>query len=299
MVREAAEALGSFLREAEPRAKEALAEFYRVHRVCQDLVALYEQSMPAGMINEDFFNDLQEEMACELRLMEAEEAEAQRVAERIEELYRRLHPEDYLRTIPGVGEQTAPVFLAAVGDPQRFRSQASFANWTGVVPGAKQSSEVEGKRMRMTKAGPALMRQGLYQAGDIGRQYDPQLACLYYREMVYHGKTHRQAMGAVMSHLGARILVVLREKRPYELRDPEGKPIGKEEARKLILSQYKVPEQIRRQRRRRNPRKAKGTKGKARYASPRASEVATAPQPGSPPTLPGASVYLVSAEKSR
>jgi hypothetical protein len=247
-----------------------------VYWVCQNLVALYEQSMPAGVVNEDFFNDLQEEVACELRLMEAEEAEAERVAHRIEELYRRLHPEDHLRSIPGVGESTAPVFLAAIGNAQRFRNQAAFANWTGVVPGAKQSSEVEGKGIRMTKAGPAVMKRALYQAGDIARQYDPQPAYLYHRQMVYHGKTHNQAVGAMMSHLGARILAVLREDRPYELRDTRGKPISKEEARKLILSEYKVPEEVRRQRRRRNPRKPNS---KERAANSRTSEAATAPQP--------------------
>ena len=96
------------------------------------------------------------------------------------------------------------------------------------------------------------MRMALYQAGDIGRRWDPQLAAVYYREMVYHGKKHRQAMGAVMSHLGARVLRVLKEDRPYELRDPEGKLTSKDEAKKIILSQYHVSETIRRERRRRN-----------------------------------------------
>ena len=123
---------------------------------------------------------------------------------RIAELYRKLHPSDNLRTIPGVGEHTAPIFLAAVGDPARFPNQSAFANWEGVVPGARQSSNVEAKGLRMTKAGPSIMRMALYQAGDIGRRWDPQLAAVYYREMVYHGKNHRQAMGAVMSHLGSQ-----------------------------------------------------------------------------------------------
>ena len=107
--------------------------------------------------------------------MEAEETEAEVLSKRIEELYQRLHPQDNLRTIPGVGEHTAPVFLAAIGNPERFRSQSAFINWTGVVPGARQSSQVEGKGLRMTKAGPAMVKRGLYQAGDVSRQWDPQL----------------------------------------------------------------------------------------------------------------------------
>ena len=122
--------------------------------------------------------DLQDEIARELRLMEAEEAESEALARRIAGIYRKLHPSDNLRTIPGVGEHTAPIFLATVGDPSRFRSQSAFANYTGVVPGARQSSAVQAKGLRMTKAGPSIMRMALYQAGDIGRRWDPQLAAV-------------------------------------------------------------------------------------------------------------------------
>jgi hypothetical protein len=63
---------------------------------------------------------------------------------------------------------------ATVGDPARFHNnQSAFSNWEGVVPGAKQSSDVQAKGLRMTKAGPSIMRMALYQAGDIGRRWDP------------------------------------------------------------------------------------------------------------------------------
>jgi hypothetical protein len=125
------------------------------------------------------------------------------------------------------------------------------------------------------------MKWALYQAGQIGRRYDPQLAWVYYREMVHHGKNHKQAMGAVMSHMAARVLAVLREDKPYELRDIQGRPITREESRRLILSNYQVPEEIKRERRR---RKTAGDStragGKSReMAANRTNEAATAPQP--------------------
>jgi sRNA-binding protein len=92
--------------------------------------------------------------------------------------------------------------------------------------------------------------------------------------MVYHGKNHRQAMGAVTSHLGARILRVLKEDRPYEIRDLEGKPINKSEAKGLILSQYHVSEEVRRERRRRNTK----TNRKREAAIVSIHEAAEAPQ---------------------
>ena len=267
------------------KARGAVAESVRVYKACSRLVELYERSEPAGMINEEFFNDLQDEIACELRLMEGEEEEVKRVSERIEELFRELHPDEHLRTIPGIGVRTAQVFLAVIGDPERFRNQSVFANYTGVVPGASQSADTESKGLRMTKAGPAMMKRALFQAGDIGRRYDPQLAYLYYREMVNHGKTHLQAMGAVMSHLGARILAVLRDNRPYEIRDIQGQPLSRRAAMELVRSVYTVPESVRKVRRRR-----KSNEG--RLTDRRTHEAAKAPQSG-PLVPPQKKVYPV------
>jgi transposase len=289
-VRDGEEAMHSFLTEAKPQNKKAKAEGYLVYRACQNVLALQELCESAGSLNEDFYVDLQDEIDRELRLMEAEEAEAEALDRRIEELYRKLHPSDNLRTIPGVGEHTAPVFVAAIGDPTRFAGQSTFANWTGVVPGAKQSSDVESKGLRMTKAGPAIMKWALYQAGQIGRQWDPQLALVYYRQMVHHGKNHKQAMGAVMSHMGARVFRVLREDRPYELKDTEGKSISKAAARVLILAKYQVPEDIRQERRRRKGRKANtpGPRKEEGIVASRIHEAAVAPQPGASLLPPGA-----------
>lgn len=280
VVRAGEEALYHFLAQAKPGSKGGRTETRLVYRACQNVLALQKLCAAAGMLDEDFFVDFQDEIDRELRLMEAEEAESKALDLRIEELYRELHPSDNLRTIPGVGEHTAPVFVANIGDPARFPGQSEFANWTGVVPGAKQSSGTESKGLRMTKAGPATMKWALYQAGQIGRRWDPQLASVYYRQMVYHGKNHKQAMGAVMSHMGARIFTVLREDRPYELKDTDGRSLGALAARALIMTKYHVPEDIRQAR-----RKSRGEKtGSSPLGSRRGTvgdkkrEAAVAPQ---------------------
>lgn len=249
VARDGEKALHAYLSKASSRSK---VQTHQVFLACQSVARVCQMSITAGTLDEEFFIDLQDEVARELRLLEASEAESESLARRISELYKKLHPSDNLSTIPGVGPHTAPIFLASVGDATRFRNQSAFANWEGVVPGARQSSNVEAKGLRMTKAGPSIMRMALYQAGEIGRRNDPHLAAVYYRQMVYHGKNHRQAMGAVMSHLGARVLRVLKEDRPYEIRNFEGKSIDKSEAKGLILSQYHVSEEVRRERRRRN-----------------------------------------------
>jgi transposase len=275
VARDGERALFVFLSRVAARGNGIRAESHRIFQACQAVANISKASEPATTINEAFFIELQDEVARELRLMEAEEIESEAIERRISEIYHRLHPSNNLCTIPGVGEHTAPVFLATIGDPARFHSQSAFANWTGVVPRSRQSSNMEAKGLRMTKAGPSIMRMALFQSGDIGRRWDPQLAAVYYRQMVYHGKNHKQALGAVMSHLGARVLKVLQEDRPYELYDIHGKPITRDEARRLILTEYQVPEDIRRQRRRRNSKISMVRE----TATNRANEAAEAPQP--------------------
>jgi transposase len=274
-------ALHAFLSMARRHGKANAAESHMVYLSCKDAATCYQFSNPVGTIDDNFFADLQEEISRELRIMEMMEAESDAIAKRLEQLYSDLHPSDNLRTIPGVGEHTAPIFLATVGDPGRFQSQSAFANYTGVVPAAKQSSEAEAKGLRMTKAGPATLKWALYQASQIGRRCDPQLASVYYQQMVHHGKNHKQAMGAVMSHMGARVLAVLRDNKRYELRDIHGRPITAGEAREIILANFQIPDEIKRERRR---RKTAASSTKPREKEPEmairsTNEAASAPQP--------------------
>jgi len=281
VVRYGEKSLRAFLTKARRHCRiEASVESHGIYIACREAATLYKASSSVGTIDDDFFSALQDEVSRELRLMEIEEDESAAIAKRIEKLYLEIHPSDNLRTIPGVGNHTAPVFLATIGDPARFRSQSSFANYCGIVPGANQSSDSEAKGLRMTKAGPAIMRWALFQAGQIARSHDPQLACVYYREMVHNGKNHMQAMGAVMSHLSARVLAVLREDKPYEIRDIDGSLLSREEAKKIILAKYQVPEEIRRERRRRKTPGSPSLQKKLReMLVPRVHEAAAAPQP--------------------
>jgi len=290
VVRDGEKALDRFLTSARYRHQRDAVESHMVYVSCQAVAMIYERSRLSGTINDDFFAALQEEIGRELRLMETEEAESQSITRRLTELYQELHPSDNLSTIPGVGPHTAPIFLAVVGEPSRFPSQAAFANFNGVVPDSRQSADAEAKGRSMTKAGPSIMKWALYQSGQIGRRYDPQLASVYYREIVHNGKNHKQAMGAVMSHIGARVLAVLRENKPYELRDTEGNPITWQDARRLILLNYQVPEEIKRDRRKRRTMgdsDNRRPKNRREMLARRKREAAEAPQSAVATASPG------------
>jgi hypothetical protein len=107
----------------------------------------------------------------------------------------------------------------------------------------------------MTKAGPRRVRLALFQAADVARKWDPQLAKIYYDQMVHKGKPHHKAIGAVMSHLASRVHAVLTGHRDYILRDVDGREVTRREARTIVQTQYQVSAEVRAERRTRSKRR--------------------------------------------
>jgi hypothetical protein len=216
----------------------------RLLTACECLIQLHQPAIEAALLTEAFFDDLLDEIARELRLMDMERCELEELKAKIARRYREVAPEDRLGSLKGLGPVTAPTLLAAVGTPQRFHSQAAFHGWTGVEPHPCQSAESDAKGLPMTKAGPRRVKLALYQAAEIARQWDPQLAKVYYDQMAHKGKPHNKAVGAVMSHLASRIHAVLTEQRDYVLRDVDGRETSVQEARTIIRTRYRVPTEI-------------------------------------------------------
>jgi hypothetical protein len=74
----------------------------------------------------------------------------------------------------------------------------------------------------MSKAGSSLLRTQLLRSADTARTIDPQLAAIYYTQMVERGANHLKALCVVAAHLWA----VLARGTPYELRDIGGRPVS-------------------------------------------------------------------------
>ncbi len=182
-------------------------------------------------------------------------------------LYRQLHPSRHLETIKGVGQDGAAVYASFVGNVERFATTRAFRGWTGMVPNSKQSSTSEAQGLHLTQAGPELVKKFAYLDAESARHWDPQMAAIYYDQMVKRGKHHNQAVCACSTHLLDRVLAVLRSDQPYELRDVDGQPVTADAARQIIAARYTVPEEVRRQnskRRRREQRERQAEKKQKR-----------------------------------
>ncbi len=62
-----------------------------------------------------------------------------------------------IQAIGGVGRVMAAVFIAEIGDVNRFPHPRTVASWAGLTPSHKES-DVKIRRGRMTKQGPVLVR---------------------------------------------------------------------------------------------------------------------------------------------
>lgn len=203
-----------------PRARRVIA-------AAADAVKFYADLVDFGAVA------LELEIAC--AQLDALQWQVGLLEARITQLHQERYPDDVVVSVPGVGPVVAGVIRAVVGDLSRFSNLASLRAYTGLVPRESSSGQVQ-RRGRISKAGPSVLRWALYLAADTARQWDPQLAELYRRLMVERGRTHTQALCAVASHLVARIWAVVRENRPYEWRDLDGRPIRRDAARALARS---------------------------------------------------------------
>lgn len=281
--------LAAWLSEAGVRYQEVdglAARLQVVARQCMGTMGTRE-----GDKSPDFdYSYLQCEVLRELGFLAAFEAQERPIREQIRGLYRAVHPSRNLESIPGIGEQSASVFVFFVHDVKRFGSQGEFRAWTGMIPRSSQSSNVEKKGLRLTQAGPSLVKAYAYLCAESARRWDPQIAAIYYDQMVNKGKHHTQAVCACATHLMDRVRTVLREDKPYELRDVDGRPVSKKEAREIIAERYTVPDAVRQQtnQRARKAREEKREEDKEKRRSRRrtkGADVGTSPQPGqaSPP----------------
>ena len=233
----------------------------RLVQVANEVLAVYGEDSPYLD-----FTQLQAEVVRDQALLEhLEQVHHQLRMEVVRPLYRQIHPSRALETLKGVGQDSAAVFASFVGEVERFRSVREFRGWSGLVPASAQSGGSEAKGQHITQAGPDLVKKYAFLDAESARQWDPQLAAIYYTQMVQRGKHHNQAVCACATHLLDRVLTVLRTDQPYELRDVDGTPVSVAEARAIILERYQVPAEVRRRTTRRQRQQRKDHRAEQLY----------------------------------
>jgi len=202
------------------------------------------------------FADLAAEVATEVRLLRAVQAELAAHAAERETCYRWVDPTALARSLPGLAEVGAPALVACMGDPARFHRGSQFRSFTGLVPKASETGDTDRKGQPMSKAGSSLLRTTLVRAADTARKQDPQLARIYYIQMVERGKDHLGALCVVAANLAERAWAVMNRAMPYVICDTDGRPVTADEANTIIAQHWTVPAEVRARRRHKKVGKA-------------------------------------------
>ena len=125
-----------------------------------------------------------------------------------------------LTTIVGVGSTLAAVFVAEIGDINRFDAPDKLAAFAGIDPSVKQSGEFNGSRCRMSKRGSPYLRRAFWLASIAGIKSNAALRALYDKKRS-QGKAHAVAVSAVMRKLCNIVYAIMRSGQPYHMDLPE------------------------------------------------------------------------------
>jgi transposase len=125
--------------------------------------------------------------------------------------------EQHVASIPGIGPVLAATIVAEIGDIDRFPRLEALVAYAGIDPSVFASGQFEGRRQHISKRGSPYLRRALFLATHTAQRYNPDLAA-YLQRKLDEGKAYKPAVIATAHKLLARIYVVLKEGRPFDVR---------------------------------------------------------------------------------
>lgn len=105
--------------------------------------------------------------------------------------------QNLLRSVPGVGAQTAVSFISEIGDIKRFPSSKKLTAFIGLDPRTHQSGTSINGKGYITKRGNKILRTRLFNASSAAIQH-PNIFRDFFLKKQAEGKPYRVALCAVM-----------------------------------------------------------------------------------------------------
>ena len=152
-----------------------------------------------------------------LELIELQIKEVQNQVDNYSEKYFTKEIE-LVSSIKGVSKNMANVILSEIGDINRFKNKDKLTAFAGLDASVKQSGRYCRRQgNHISKRGSKYLRKQLYYAAKTAIIFDPELKA-YYLKKKKQGKHYNVIMIAIARKILMRIYVVLKQKRPYELK---------------------------------------------------------------------------------
>lgn len=117
--------------------------------------------------------------------------------------------------IPGIAPWSAACLACEIGDPARFAHAKAIIAWAGLDPIAEASGD-ERHDYGISHRGNVHIRAILFPLAMAGVQHNPVLKGFYHRLTTVNGKTHREALVAVMAKLLRIAHAVMLTGKPFD-----------------------------------------------------------------------------------
>ena len=241
----------------------------KIYQASVSAVKIYEPMVENGTLPFEF-QQVDEEIQTELRILEFIEAEISQIQGTVDVYYKKVDNEGALKSIRGIGDKIAPAILGMIGDVSRFLNIDKFRRFFGFTPKKNQSSNHEKKGQKINKAAQKLLKEYLYMAAEVARQWDPEFAAFYDR-LTKKGFHHYAAICALANKMAGRVYAVLKrmqrsetsnytssipvaspeqlksEEVAYQVRDLDGNVVTNKEAREIVQEQFPSKSQRKKQ----------------------------------------------------
>lgn len=202
--------------------QKAIQEMGRYHDRLKEMITQEKNRLAAGVEDDDVRFAIEQHIA----FMNGQCAQlASRMREIVKSDQQLREAFNILRTICGVGENTAFAFLGEIGLGEQFRSTRQVEAYCGMNPRLRQSGNSLNGRQRLSKMGNNRMRRALYMPALTALRVSPAMQA-YAERLRAAGKHSMVVVGAIMRKLLRVMFAVVRSNRAYEI----------ETHRQLILS---------------------------------------------------------------
>ena len=131
---------------------------------------------------------------------------------KIKDIYSKL--DNHLQSIPGIGELTAPIILAEIGDINNFSSPSKLTAFAGIDPSENQSGNKKSSNEKTSKRGSPYLRHALFTIAMVASNNDPVMHDYYIKKRA-EGKHPYVALTGIERKLLGIIFHVLKENRDY------------------------------------------------------------------------------------
>ncbi len=140
------------------------------------------------------------------------ESQIDAVSKEIKELYNEL--DSHLLSVPGIGDNLAPIILAEIGDINKFDKPSKLIAFAGTDPSENQSGNKLSSNDKTSKRGSPYLRHAIYTASLVAISNEPELRA-YYDKKISEGKHHFVALAGISRKLLTIIYYILKEDRDY------------------------------------------------------------------------------------